>query len=68
MKGAEMKAIGETFGAEIESAGLAGLPFSWGSDGRIEFGAGMRGEQIAAVEAVYQAHDPGATGQVDLPN
>lgn len=55
-----MKKIGETFGHEIEAAGLAGLPFSWGSDGRIEFGSPMKPEEIAGVQAVYDAHDPEA--------
>lgn len=50
--------IGPNFFNELAAAGLAGLPFSWGSDGAFEFGAGMTQAQIAAVHAVYAAHDP----------
>jgi hypothetical protein len=53
-----VKQIGETFGQEIEVAGLAGLPFSWGSDGRINFGEAMTPSQIDAVNSVYEDHDP----------
>jgi hypothetical protein len=52
------KAIGPTFGAELKTAGLLGLPFSWGADGDIVFNAAMTDAQIAAVNAVYEAHDP----------
>ena len=55
-----MKAIGKTFSDEIHAAGLSGLPFSWGDDGVIQFGAAMTQQQIAAVQAVYDAHDPDA--------
>jgi hypothetical protein len=53
-----MKAIGPTFAAEIAAAGLSGLPFSWQADGTILFGPTMTADQIAAVGAVYAAHDP----------
>lgn len=53
-----MKEIGETFGQELEAAGLSGLPFSWGSDGTIEFGEAMTPAQIEGVNLVYEAHDP----------
>lgn len=53
-----MKRIGPAFAAEIEAAGLSGLPFGWTPDGQITYGAAMTPEQIAAVEAVYAAHDP----------
>jgi hypothetical protein len=52
------KAIGPNFLNELAAAGLTGLPFSWGADGAIEFGAAMTGDQVAAVNAVYAAHDP----------
>lgn len=53
-----MKRIGPTFVTELQVAGLLGLPFSWGPDGVITYGAAMTPAQIAAVEAVYAAHDP----------
>lgn len=53
-----MKAIGPTFYAEIKAAGLTGLPFSWGDDGKIEFHVDMLQSQRDAVLAVYAAHDP----------
>lgn len=52
------KAIGPSFLSELETAGLTGLPFAWNSAGTITFSAGMTDAQIAAVEAVYTAHDP----------
>lgn len=55
-----MPAIGPTFGEEIRAAGLSGLPFSWGSDGKIEFGEAMDQDQRGAVLAVAAAHDPKA--------
>lgn len=54
--------IGPTFGAELARAGLAGLPFSWSSDGTINFDPSMTAAQVNAVLAVYAAHDPTATG------
>lgn len=53
-----MNRIGPSFDDEIRAAGLAALPFSWGNDGDIQFGASMTQEQRAAVQAVYAAHDP----------
>jgi hypothetical protein len=55
-----VKLIGPTFGREILAAGLAGLPFSWSSDGSITFDPSMTQDQIDAVLAVYAAHDPDA--------
>ena len=52
------KAIGPNFTNEIVAAGLSGLPFAWSAGGTIEFGPDMSGSQIAAVQAVYAAHDP----------
>lgn len=52
------KAIGPSFATEIAVAGLTGLQFSWGADGTLTFGAGLNAGQIAAVQAVYAAHDP----------
>lgn len=53
-----MKRIGETFAAEITAAGLSDLPFSWGADGKLQFGYEMSADQIISVQAVYEAHDP----------
>lgn len=53
-----MKAIGPAFGSELQAAGLAGLPFAWGADGTFQFDPRMTPTQIAAVQAVYAAHDP----------
>lgn len=50
--------IGAHFVRELEAAGLLGLPFAWGPDGKIEFGAGMTQAQKDAVLAVAAAHDP----------
>ena len=55
-----MKRIGPHFSDELRAAGLVGLPFSWGDDGVIQYDAAMLPTQIAAVEAVYAAHDPAA--------
>jgi hypothetical protein len=52
------KAIGPSFAPEIAAAGLAGLPFSWRPDGMLAFASSLSTTQIAAVEAVYAAHDP----------
>lgn len=50
--------IGPHFADELEAAGLLGLPFSWGADGSISFDPQMSPEHVAAVQAVYAAHDP----------
>lgn len=61
------KAIGPNFVNELVAAGLSGLPFSWGTDGVIEYGPLMTQNQKDAVGAVYAAHDPGkADPNVDL--
>lgn len=59
-----MKTIGKSFYSELVAAGLDGLPFSWGEDGSFEFSDSMTDEQIAAVNAVYAAHDPTAHTQI----
>ena len=55
-----MKPIGPKFTEELTLAGLVGLPFSWGSDGNIQFNERITQDQIDAVNAVYEAHDPSA--------
>lgn len=50
--------IGPTFADEIVAAGYAGLPFTWGADGGIQYGAAITPEQRAGIEAVLAAHDP----------
>lgn len=52
------KPISSTFSTELAAAGLLSLPFAWTSAGDITFGPAMTSAQIAAVEAVYAAHDP----------
>lgn len=52
------KPIGKSFSAELEAAGLLGLPFSWANTGEFEFHEGMLQEHIDAVLAVYAAHIP----------
>jgi hypothetical protein len=53
------KTIGPTFERELKAAGLIGLAFAWGSDGNISFDASLNAQQVAAIKAVYSAHDPG---------
>ena len=53
-----VKRIGAAFGDELRAAGLAGLPFSWGDDGTFTFDERMTKSQIAAVQVVFDAHDP----------
>lgn len=52
------KAIGPAFYDELAAAGLVGLPFSWGTDGIIQFDPRMTPGQVVAVQAVYATHDP----------
>jgi hypothetical protein len=52
------KAIGPNFVNELKAAGVLGLPFAWGEDGAIQYGAAITPVQQAAIEAVYAAHDP----------
>jgi len=63
-----MKPIGPSFSDELKAAGLLGLPFSWGTDGVIQFDSRMTQAQIDAVKAVYDAHDPMAAGPVPVPD
>lgn len=53
-----MKKISTTFSDELKSAGLFGLPFSWGEDGTFEFSDEVTPEERTAILAVYEAHDP----------
>lgn len=55
------KPIGPTFAAELNAAGLAGLPFAWGGDGSFSFDPTMTKDEITAVGKVYAAHDPTKT-------
>lgn len=56
----EKKPIGLHFAAELEAAGVLKLPFAWGADGQFSFSPAMTEEQVAAVLAVYAAHDADA--------
>ncbi|WP_301542461.1 tail fiber assembly protein [Cupriavidus basilensis] len=52
------KQIGPSFVTELNAAGLAGLPFSYSVDGYFTFGDAMTEQEISAVNALYEAHDP----------
>lgn len=52
------KQIGPSFVTELNAAGLSGLPFSYSVDGYFTFGDAMTERDIAAVNALYEAHDP----------
>lgn len=60
-----MKPIGANFFNELKAAGLSGLPFSWQDDGHLSFSEAMTPQQIMAVNAVYEAHNP-ATATLNL--
>lgn len=51
-----MTEIGPNFYNEIAAAGLAGLPFSWGTDGDLNYGEAITDEQRAAIEGVLASH------------
>lgn len=51
-------AIGPNFLNELVADGLLGLPFSWGSDGSIEYSSAITSTQKTAIAAVYASHDP----------
>lgn len=57
--------IGPSFAAEIEAAGLMGLPFAWSSEG-VTYGADLTTQQRAAIEAVVAAHNPTIVGKPAL--
>jgi hypothetical protein len=50
-------AIGPNFSNEVAAAGLAGLPFSWGSDG-LHDTSQLTAAQLTSLEAVLAAHNP----------
>lgn len=58
--------IGPTFAAEIEAAGLLGLPFAWSPEG-VTYDDRLTAEQRAAIEAVVAAHDPSAIPSAPAP-
>ena len=49
--------LGKLFSDELTSAGLVGLPFTWGSDGKIEGYDNLTEEQKTTLDAVIAAHD-----------
>jgi hypothetical protein len=59
------KRIGSTFSAELFSAGLGGLPFSWSDDGELFFSDEITDEQRHGIEMVLAAHDPAAADAAD---
>ncbi|WAI82534.1 MULTISPECIES: hypothetical protein [Achromobacter] len=50
--------IGPSFAHELAQAGLAGAEFSWSPDGAINYNDSVPQETRAAVQAVFDAHDP----------
>lgn len=42
----------------LQAAGLLGLPFSWGGDGAVQFGANISPANKAAVQAVFDGYTP----------
>lgn len=52
------KQIGPSFYDELLAVGLVGLPFAWNADGTIVFDPAMTAVQTAAVETVYENHNP----------
>lgn len=57
--------IGPNFAAEIQAAGLMGLPFAWSAEG-VTYGDDLTPPQRAAIEAVVAAHDPAVIGAAAL--
>lgn len=55
-----MKLLGPTFGDEVISAGLGGLPFTWGNDDTQINSAQLTAQQKTTLDAVVAAHDPNA--------
>jgi len=64
--GVNMKAIANHFADELKTAGLTGLPFSWGSDGQFCFGPSITSVQRTAIQAVYEAHNPDDPRPVEI--
>jgi len=52
-----MMKIGPSFATELQAAGLLGLPFSWGSDGVIQYRDDVSQDVRDRVAAVLAAHD-----------
>ena len=59
--GLNVKVLGPSFESEMRAAGLAGLPFSWGSDGSFCGLENLSPEDAAKLQAVVDAHDPTKT-------
>lgn len=57
-----MPTFGPTFGDELRTAGLAGLPISWTEGGLVAGRQHLTPEENAALDAVIAAHDPAARG------
>lgn len=54
----KVKLIGPSFDEELRTAGLSGLPFSWGDDGVIQFRDDVSQEIRNSVLKIYAVHDP----------
>lgn len=60
------KLIGQHFAAELEAAGLGGLPISWTHDGTLVPGDELTPAQLATLQQVYDAHDADYVDLVDF--
>jgi hypothetical protein len=49
----------DVFGEEVIAAGFGGLPFSWGTDGQLQFADGMTQAQIDTIIDLFDAHGGG---------
>lgn len=70
-----MNKIGPSFAYELRDAGVADLPFTWNESGEFRFMTEasemvpnpMTPEQVNAVLAVYDAHDPNTEPPREVP-
>ena len=56
-----MVVFGPTFGDEVVAAGLGGLPFSWGDDGKVEGQEKLTKEQQVVLNQTIAKHNPKKT-------
>jgi hypothetical protein len=59
---------GPSFSAQLQQAGLQGLPFGYGTDGTFHYDPSMTSAQISQVQAVYSAHNPTQGALLDYAN
>lgn len=63
-----MGKIGKSFGDELKTAGLGGLPMCWSADGEIFFSDQVTTKQRQDVLAVLAVHDPTVDPKIQLRN